>query len=170
MLKFKRNSSVWRFAWTCKSTIFWILELMNIFLIESKLWFQSSSLSDNKTFLFITHSTLLVSQIYQNKLKNIFSNHFFLGNFRKLAYFRWIVKIEVSFSGSWQRDYSSFWVKIVKERSGFIKMNKINRVNIRNVPLFFQGSTDLSRDWRRTQNLEISTSGPNWWKIRDFEI
>ena len=109
---------------------------MNIFLIESKLWFQSSSLSDNKTFLFITHSTLLVSQIYQNKLKNIFSNHFFLGNFRKLAYFRWIVNIEVSFSGSWQRDYSSFWVKIVKERSGFIKMNKINRVNIRNVPIF----------------------------------
>ena len=130
----------------------WILELMNIFLIESKLWFQSSSLSDNKTFLFMTHSTLLISQFYQNKLKNIFSNHFFLGNFRKLAYFRWMVNIEVSFSGSWHRDYSSFWVKIVKERSGFIKMNKINRVNIRNVPLFFV---------RYPRTSHVTDDGPN---------
>ena len=133
---------------------------MNIFLIESKLWFQSSSLSDNKTFRFITHSALLISQFYQNKLKNNFSYHFFLGNFRKLVYFREIVNIELTFSGSWHRDYSSFWVKIVKERSGFIKMNKINRVNIRNVP------SDISQDLRRTKNLEISILVPNAENIR----
>ena len=135
----------------------WILELMNIFLIESKLWFQSSSLSDNKTFLFMTHSTLLISQFYQNKLINIFSNHFFLGNFRKLAHFRWMVDI-VSFSGSWQRDYSSFWVKIVKRDQNLEKWIKLIELTSGTFHYFFSGIHG---------HLSWLTTDPKSWNI-DF--